>query len=648
MSSGKRTMQNEFREASKALELNYSLDINNEDVKKDIKYLTEAFNNIYQDKSFNYYIYPNRLNLVDNYIKNTLNIIIENILNKPAIKDYSGNDLTMKFIYSIIKLLSINELNNNYPELSKAIRNIFLKIKNFYYFNPGKDGINKRNILFWEFNNKYCSEFIIKNKKTDIYFKEGDRVDVLVKNFIKEENNEMIWVEGIIKKIENNMYYIIYYLDDELNYEEICYPIGFPTVRKRSDEWDWRLNLKNYDKVIIFNGDDWIPCTIINIEESEKNGIKKIKYQVKYNEGYEDSEINSNSKEKEENLNEKFIYHFSKRLQKYDKIKNKNKLTQKISDEKNKLEQEINDMILYKKEDKYSIVFGKLGEFYYKFAKLLKKMEIDKILESYLNILNGNDNSNTKPEVFYTIYIIFKSALNYLHIDFIKEKKEIFIKGYFKLIEIENIDIYYMKKIKEFLKIIFNKTNDSFDDFENELKEKSLANFYEMMNSYNISEVIEGVKNLNKKILFNEKEDLAQDLKNFNIIQKIFGADYPYEIVKYSDNILEYMKLYDKLDEDDIKIIFECANKENGGCEKENKSAIIKILEKLIDNSNENFLEKLINEIIDNKNIPDENERQFIKKLSIKTEKNKLKICKYYFDILIKQNELDISNNYFN
>ena len=76
MSSGKRTMQNEFREASKALELNYSLDINNEDVKKDIKYLTEAFNNIYQDKSFNYYIYPNRLNLVDNYIKNTLNIII--------------------------------------------------------------------------------------------------------------------------------------------------------------------------------------------------------------------------------------------------------------------------------------------------------------------------------------------------------------------------------------------------------------------------------------------------------------------------------------------------------------------------------------------------------------------------------------------
>ena len=134
MSSGKRTMQNEFREASKALELNYSLDINNEDVKKDIKYLTEAFNNIYQDKSFNYYIYPNRLNLVDNYIKNTLNIIIENILNKPAIKDYSGNDLTMKFIYSIIKLLSIKELNN-YPELSKAIRNIFLKIKNIYYIN---------------------------------------------------------------------------------------------------------------------------------------------------------------------------------------------------------------------------------------------------------------------------------------------------------------------------------------------------------------------------------------------------------------------------------------------------------------------------------------------------------------------------------
>ena len=172
MSSGKKTMKKEFREASNKLELN----LENEE---HIKYLTQAFNNIFEQRSFNYYIYPNRFNLVDDYIKNTLNIIISNILNNPSINDDLGKDLTMDFIYSIIKLLSVNKLSD-YQELPKAIRNIFMQIGSFYYFNPGKDETNKRNKLFWEFNNEYCSEFIKINELTDIKFKKGDRVDVLI------------------------------------------------------------------------------------------------------------------------------------------------------------------------------------------------------------------------------------------------------------------------------------------------------------------------------------------------------------------------------------------------------------------------------------------------------------------------------------
>ena len=620
-------MKKEFREASNKLELN----LENEE---HIKYLTQAFNNIFEQRSFNYYIYPNRFNLVDDYIKNTLNIIISNILNNPSINDDLGKDLTMDFIYSIIKLLSVNKLSD-YQELPKAIRNIFMQIGSFYYFNPGKDETNKRDKLFWEFNNEYCSEFIKINELTDIKFKKGDRVDVLINSPSKGDINEMIWVEGIIREVENNYYYILYNAFDKDN--EIFYPIGLSTVRRRSEEWNWRLNLKENDKAIIFNGKNWIPCMINNREESEKNGIKKIKYQVKYYEEYGDNEI--------QNLKETFIYHFSNRLQKYERIKNKEQIIQEIFEEKNKIQQELDDMILYKKEDNYNIIIGKLGEFYYKFCKFLKKMEKDKILEGYLNILNDDDNSTTNPEVFYTIYIIFKSALNYLHIDFIKEKKEIFKKGYFKLIELENIDIYYMKEIKEFLRIILK---DSFEDFENELKAKSLGNFYEKMNSNNLNERIEAIKELNKKIIYNKKEDLAQDLKNFNIIEKIFVLEHPSEIVKYSDNILEYMKFYDKLDENDIKLIFEFAYKKNGANEKDTKDIIIKIFEKSIDNSNEIFIEKLINEIINNNNnIPDEVEKQFIRKLSIKTETNKLKICKFFIDILIRLNDLDVSKNYF-
>ena len=112
-------MKKEFREASNKLELN----LENEE---HIKYLTQAFNNIFEQRSFNYYIYPNRFNLVDDYIKNTLNIIISNILNNPSINDDLGKDLTMDFIYSIIKLLSVNKLSINY--FGNLIMNIVLNL----------------------------------------------------------------------------------------------------------------------------------------------------------------------------------------------------------------------------------------------------------------------------------------------------------------------------------------------------------------------------------------------------------------------------------------------------------------------------------------------------------------------------------------
>ena len=637
--SGKRTMQKEFQEASLRLTSSNSFERITQDTIENIKYLTNSFYKIFDVKTFNSYIYINNLNLVDIYFKDTLNKIISNILDKSSILDEQNNDLTKDFIYSIILLISIDGFKR-YPEIAKTIRNIFFNYENYNYFNPKKNKKRENNITFWQFNNVYCSQFI---QYPEPIFKVGDKVDVLIETSNKEEINTMVWMEGIIKKVENNLYYILYNGEDETN-DEICYPVGFPTVRKRSDDWDWRLNLKKNEKIYAYYRESWIHSTIIDIEESEKNGIKKIKYKVKFNEDSDDN----NSNEKTWYQDEMFLYHFSRSLQR--EVRNKKNeipIKREIIEEQNKIEQEINGMILYKKENRTNIVIGKFGKFDYNYAKLLKKMEKYNLLNNFLNILKSDYNFDTTFDIVYTIYTIFNSSLDYLHPDFIKEKKDLFRKGYFKLFEIENIDYNYLVNIKKFLKKIWDLTNDSFDDIENEIKEKIMGNFYNLVNSNELEMRIKGFKDLNKKIMFNDKIDLAQELKNFDIIDKIFGTGYHPEIVKYSENILQFMKNFKMIDKRDIKIIWGCTKKDNADTQKENKNILIKILEKLIVNSDENFFEMLIDEIIEDKRIPDNIERQFIKKLSYETENYKFKICEYYFNILIESNDLNISNNFF-
>ena len=257
------------------------------------------------------------------------------------------------------------------------------------------------------------------------------------------------------------------------------------------------LNLE--EKIYAYYREEWIHSTIIDIEESEKNGIKKIKYKVKFNE--DSDENDSNEKTKTWYQDEMFLYHFSRSLQR--EVKNKKNeipIKQEIIEEKNKIEQEINDMILYKKENRTNIVIGKFGKFDYNFAKLLKKMEKYNLLNNFINLLNSDYNIDTSFEIVYTIYTIFNSSLDYLHPNFIKEKKELFRKGYFKLFEIENIDSNYLVNIKKFLKKIWDLTNDSFDDIENEIKEKIIGNFYNLVNSNSLPMRIKGFKCLMMKM----------------------------------------------------------------------------------------------------------------------------------------------------
>ena len=151
-------------------------------IMKDIIFLIESLKNIFEQKSFTSYLDFSKVDVVNNFFRNVLNKIITNILSFPNIKDEKGNDLSLNFIYFLIKLLFIYD-SNPYFEIPKTIRNIFIKEKeNYLYYNP------KNNKTFWEFNNEYCSDFI-KNVNTDIIFMEGDKIEVLIENFNLKEND---------------------------------------------------------------------------------------------------------------------------------------------------------------------------------------------------------------------------------------------------------------------------------------------------------------------------------------------------------------------------------------------------------------------------------------------------------------------------
>ena len=112
-------MKNNFRISSSSLMKKNSFKNINEEIRKYIENLTEAFQIIYSEKSFMLFFYIEQKDYINNFIKNVLNQIILNALQEEI---YNENiiELMSNFFYSIIKLLLINE-SNSYPELPKIV-----------------------------------------------------------------------------------------------------------------------------------------------------------------------------------------------------------------------------------------------------------------------------------------------------------------------------------------------------------------------------------------------------------------------------------------------------------------------------------------------------------------------------------------------
>ena len=654
--------------------------------------LEEYFEN--DEKTQNYFM--------NDFIRN----VITYILKQPYVHGKNGDDIALNLLFQIYKLF-YKFYNKNYPYLFENIRNIFKNIHNMNFFFP-QNTINKSGLTNEKkkydasiFNDMKCKDFI-SNNKYDIQYLVGEKVDILVNHRDSRTTiDQTAWVRGIIKKIENGLYYIEYNGEDS----ERTFPIGSSKVQaegKKTNDWDWRTNLKKYDLVDVFDRDEWWPGTICDIiEENDKNGIKRVRYRIGFrlylehfnnkddpNDSFaeyssfwtdknakvddEGQEYIGDDKEKDEEM-----YHFSKRIQKFNTYSE----TQKQCREEGDLEalesikEELkkddiiednnisNNFLLYKKDNKKNIIIGKFSNNYFSFyyALLLKRIEKIGDFDKYIKILNDKPNF----EEIFTIFTILNSSIDYIHEEYFEENYDIIKKSFFQFInnlndkEIKILSQDLVDIAKKFLTTISKYSKNKGKDNINKEKEEnsfieeeiSLLVIFTMIKTTVFDKRLQGVKDLNDRIIKAQNDEIilkriAELIKQHKLVNEIFGPNYHTQIISKSKDIVKLLLKYNQIDEEQITLIWACTQRGDY----EAKITIINLFIDLIPNLTEDFIGKLLNAIIsitDGK--ANEKEIDFMYKLSLMTRnpENKLKICQYFCQSIFKLTTFSMKNPVF-
>ena len=399
--------------------------IQDKDKTEEMKELTNILKEINSKSSIEEY-FNNSEKEIKYFTNEFIDSIIQNILIQSYVIGKDGDDIALDLLFQIYKLFSTFH-KKDYPVLFESIRKIF-KNKNCisYFFPQNKinkpeiESNNKKRNTFSQFNKDFCSDFL-KSKSEEI-FKVGDKVDILVDyNDSRTDIDQTAWVRGIIKKVENGLYYIEYNGEET----EITFPIGSHKVQpegKKTQDWDWRTDLKKYDLVDVYDRDMWWPCTIVDVvEDINKDGIKKVKYKIgfrlyldhfinpqdPYDTLYEHVSFWQDNNAKADKNNQLYIgddkekneeiYHFSKRIQKfngYSEIQRQNRdgwnitiiaiINDDIANDNIPEDSSDNGLYLYENNKKRNIIGGKAKDLSYYFAFLLKKMENEGDFEKFI------------------------------------------------------------------------------------------------------------------------------------------------------------------------------------------------------------------------------------------------------------------------
>jgi len=652
-------------------------EIKNEDETKTMKEIINILKDINAKASIEAY-FDNNEDEIKYFMNGFIDFIVQNILEQPYVFGKDADDIALDLLFQIYRLFPTFH-KKNYSSLFESIRKIFKNHHNTAFFFP-ENKINiqkqtsnyKKKYTFSRFNKDFCSDFVDKNKSKFIYYV-GNQVDILVDyNSSRTDIDKKAWVRGIIKKVENGFYYIDY--NGEEN--EITIPIGSNKVQpgeSKTQDWDWRTNLKRYDLVDVYDRGTWWPCTITDvIEEIDKEGIKRVKYRIGFRlylthfnnpDDKNDTLINhtsfwedTNAKSDENNQEyigddrekDEELYHFSKRIQKFNSYSETQKQSKEDGDQE--IMQNLNDLLandnipedntendyyLYENNNKKNIILGKTENFSYYFACLLKKMENEGDFETFINIITDKPNN----EELFTIFTIYLNSLDYIHSQYFEQNKEILKKSFFDYIEclddkeiknlpkeLTDLSTKFLNKINE-----INNSNNKIIDIE-ELLNLKLA--FKMIKTSTFEKRLNGIKSLNNiinKYQNNENAlaNISREIKESKIIEEIFGANYHSQIISKSTEPVKLLLKYNNLDEEDIKLIWFCTQKGD----LEVKLTIIDLLIELIPIFNDDFIGHLLNGIVgvsDGK--PNDKETDFVYRLSsiTKNQENKMKICQYF------------------
>ena len=321
---------------------------------------------------------------------------------------------------------------------------------------------------------------------------------------------------------------------------------------------------------------------------------------------------------------------------------------------------EINeDMFIYEKDGKKNYIIGKTSKFSFYFAFFLKKLADENVFEDFIKIINNKPNS----EEIFTIFHTLNYALPYLNNQYVIENLDNFKKGIINFInnldnkEIRNLQKELIETITKFLKNVNSvlKLNEKKENENGENKNDGISAVDEITINLSIKMIktsifdkrIQGIKGLSDYIEENNKKEnsmkiLVDLIQKKEIIKEIFGANYHSQIISKSNKILALLLKYNALNEEDIKLIWDCTQRGD----LEAKSTIMKLLSDVAENLNENFINILLQSIINtiDKNKINEKEIDFIYNLSIHgdNENNKIKCCEYLYQCILK---LGLSDN---
>ena len=446
--------------------------------------------------------FSNNQSVLDYFMGDFSKDVIENILNQPIVYGDKGDDIAMEVLFHFVKLFMKFHKNKEYSPLFEKIRKIFSKESYISYFNPRnfrRDVNPKKLYTYKQFNEEFCKNFVKEEKKALETFNIGDKVDVLIKydnsRWAVDKNN---WVRGIIIEIKDNEYIVQY--PSKNNYRnEINFPLDSPNILKegtKTEDYEWRLSLKENDVVDCYDRSTWYPATICKVNEYEnENGLIYKEYHVGFrlypdhfldNTEYDYNTFlqyyifwdnNSNLVDNEGNTYigdgtgcDEELPFFSKRIQKFQKyssmqreIKNKEinslyniNLNLTINNyinlhtnnnksegtEKLKLLTEIlendrntestEESLFYEKDGNKNYIIGKDIKDFSYFYGILLKKMAD---DGYFEEVVSILKDKPTVDEIYNIFFTLMNSTSYIHRDFYKENCDIFKNAFFDMME---------------------------------------------------------------------------------------------------------------------------------------------------------------------------------------------------------------------